>query len=64
MRLPSNKEVKPPVYTIEECIQCGLKSKRLFQEGDYVYKRSGQCGKCNGTMMITYIYTEKPLTTE
>lgn len=62
MKRPSNKEVKAPVYTIEECNQCGLKSKRLFQDGDYVYKRSGKCGKCNGVMMITYIYTEKPIT--
>ncbi|MCP8304620.1 MAG: hypothetical protein H3Z50_04005 [archaeon] len=53
------KSSKSVVYTIEECASCGLKTKRDFQSGDYVYKEGGGCTKCKGKTMINMIYSEK-----
>ena len=49
---------KPIVYTIEECNQCGLKTKRTFKLGDFVYKIGELCNKCKGSTLITMIYAE------
>ncbi|MCP8311966.1 MAG: hypothetical protein L6N95_01710 [Candidatus Methylarchaceae archaeon HK01B] len=55
----TKKSAKSVVYTIEECTSCGLKTKRDFQSGDYVYKEGGECTKCKGKSMINMIYSEK-----
>ncbi|MEM4312387.1 MAG: hypothetical protein QXX95_08370 [Nitrososphaerales archaeon] len=49
---------KQEVYIVEECLNCGLKSKRLFKEGDYVFKRVSKCIKCNFDVIISAIYAE------
>jgi len=49
---------KPLVYTIEECKQCGLKTKRTFKIGDFVYKIGELCSKCKGSTLIMMIYAE------
>ncbi|MFQ5969694.1 MAG: hypothetical protein ACE5J2_04285 [Nitrososphaerales archaeon] len=49
---------KPMVYTIEECQQCGLKTKRTFKFGDFVFKIGEFCSKCKGSTLITMIYAE------
>ncbi|NHV97223.1 MAG: hypothetical protein HA494_05480 [Thaumarchaeota archaeon] len=58
------KRGKQIVYTIEECLSCGEKSKRSFTVGDYVYKGNGQCKKCGGNLYITMIYAEPLKPTE
>jgi len=49
---------KPLVYTIEECKQCGLKTKRTFKIDDFVYKIGELCSKCKSSTLITMIYAE------
>jgi len=53
------KRSKFLVFTVEECSSCGLKTKRAFQSGDYVYKEGGECTKCKGKTRINMIYSEK-----
>jgi hypothetical protein len=48
----------PPITTTVECRKCGFKSVREFQRGDYVFKDTEPCQKCNEKMMITAIYRE------
>jgi len=52
------KSQKSVIYTIEEC-PCGLKTKRNFQSGDYVFKEGGECSKCKGKAIVAMIYSEK-----
>jgi len=47
-----------PVFTIEECPNCGTKTKRAFKLGDYVYKDGGECPKCHSKTVISMIYCE------
>jgi rRNA maturation protein Nop10 len=54
-----DKRKKGVVYTIEECLECGLKKKRSFQVGDFVYKNVGECPKCKGYTVIGMIYFEQ-----
>jgi rRNA maturation protein Nop10 len=56
----SGRNVKQTVYTIEECLKCGLKNKRLFTQGDYVIKEAGKCPRCGATLTISAIYAETP----
>jgi len=55
-----NKEEKekPIVYTIEECQQCRIKTKRTFKLGDFVYKIGELCSKCRSSTLVTMIYAE------
>lgn len=46
------------VYTIEQCKVCGVKNKRTFKVGDYVYKDGGSCIKCKGNTLVIMIYAE------
>ena len=48
----------PRVITTLECPKCDFKSVRDFQRGDYMFKESGSCQKCNEPMKITAIYRE------
>lgn len=54
------KKVKLTVYTIEECPVDGQKTKRPFQNGDYVTKDAAKCTKCGNQTRITLIYAESP----
>jgi hypothetical protein len=56
----NKKDKAPTIYSVEKCESCGQMSKRNFEAGDYVYKRSTECKKCLGIVMITSIYGEYP----
>ncbi len=47
-----------PVFTIEDCSNCGTKTKRAFKFGDYVYKEGGECAKCHSKTLITMVFAE------
>jgi hypothetical protein len=57
-RLTKLKIVVPPVMTTIECRKCGVKNVRDFQRGDYIFKETEPCQKCNDKMLITAIYRE------
>jgi len=57
-RLSKLKIVVPPVRTTIECRKCGVKNVRDFQRGDYIFKETEPCQKCNDKMLITAIYRE------
>jgi hypothetical protein len=48
----------PRVITTLECPKCDFKNIRDFQRGDYIFKETGPCQKCEETMKITAIYRE------
>ncbi len=48
----------PKVITTIVCEKCGLKNMRDFQRGDYIFKDTEPCPKCNEKMMIHSIYRE------
>lgn len=56
--MSSDEKEKPIVYTVEECSECGLKTKRTFKLGDIVYKVGDLCSKCKASTLITMIYAE------
>lgn len=62
MSFPSfgERKQKLQVFTVEECENCHEKAKRPFQQGDYVYKKVGECVKCHSVKMISMIYGEEP----
>jgi len=57
-RISKLKIVIPPVMTTIECRKCGTKNTREFQRGDYIFKETEPCQKCNDKMLITAIYRE------
>jgi hypothetical protein len=56
--MSKEEKEKPIVYTIEECQKCGLKTKRTFKIGDFVYMVGELCSKCKASTLITMIYAE------
>ncbi len=48
----------PKVLTTLECPKCDFKNIRDFQRGDYIFKETGPCQKCDDKMTITAIYRE------
>jgi hypothetical protein len=48
----------PQVITTILCQKCGFKNVRDFQRGDYIFKETEPCPKCNEKMMIASIYRE------
>ncbi len=48
----------PRVITTLECPKCDFKNIRDFQRGDFIFKETGPCQKCDDTMKITAIYRE------
>ncbi len=48
----------PRVITTLECPKCDFKNIRDFQKGDYIFKETGPCQKCDEKMTITAIYRE------
>ena len=48
----------PRVITTLECPKCDFKNIRDFQRGDYIFKETGPCQKCEDKMTITAIYRE------
>jgi hypothetical protein len=60
MMMPSigDKRPKMPVFTIEECVSCNLKTKRPFKMGDFVFKDAGECTHCHSKARVSMIYAE------
>ena len=48
----------PKVITTILCQKCGLKNIRDFQRGDYIFKETEPCPKCNEKMTMSSIYRE------
>jgi hypothetical protein len=48
----------PRVITTLECPKCDFKNIRDFERGDYIFKETGPCQKCDDKMTITAIYRE------
>jgi hypothetical protein len=47
-----------PVMTTVSCQKCDFKSVREFERGDFIFKETGPCPKCNDKLMISAIYRE------
>ena len=45
--------------SIIKCNQCDTIKVRNYQQGDYVFKTSGTCDQCSGSMEIHQIYSVK-----
>ncbi len=61
-RIPLASGARPSelhVYTIEECQNCGQKTKRDFKVGDYILQEAGECDKCKSRKVISLIYGDK-----
>jgi hypothetical protein len=55
------KEIKPEIYSEETCQSCGEKTRRAFNDGDYVYGRGSKCTKCSSSStLVTAVYGEYP----
>jgi hypothetical protein len=55
------KEAPPVVYSEITCNSCGEKSRRPFEEGDYVFRKSDNlaCEKCGSLSgIVSSIYGE------
>jgi hypothetical protein len=50
----------PIIYTEETCQNCHHKIKRIFLDGDYIYKSGSACKACSGIAITTAIYGEYP----
>lgn len=48
----------PRVTSTILCQKCGFKNIRDFERGDYIFKETEPCPKCNEKMMISSIYRE------
>ena len=44
------------VFTTVQCSSCSFKNVRDFQNGDYVFKDSDPCPKCDSPSFISTIY--------
>ena len=56
------KRPKEPIrqtLTILKCNRCDLIKVRNYEPGDFVFKRTGSCDKCNQSMEIHQIYSVK-----
>lgn len=61
MLFGKKKEIKPEIYSEETCQSCGEKSRRQFEEGDYVFRTGMQCKKCSSSKtLVTAVYGEYP----
>lgn len=61
MLFRKKKEVKPEIYSEDTCQSCGEKTRRRFEEGDYVYKAGAQCKNCSSSdTLVTAVYGEYP----
>ena len=56
----SEKRMKLPVFTVEDCLNCHMKNKRAFKVGDYVFAPGNPCQSCKGNTMIVAIFAEQP----
>jgi len=47
------------VKSVIQCMNCGLKVVRNFENQDYVFKPCGRCPSCGGDRYIVAIYGQK-----
>ncbi len=45
-------------YTVEQCVKCGMITKRKFNEGDVLFTELSKCNSCDGLMRIEKIFGE------
>ena len=56
----NKKDKAGKIYTINECVKCNVKSKRLFESGDFVYNQNvGKCEKCGSSQLTIMIVEDK-----
>jgi hypothetical protein len=55
----SEKRMKLPVFTLDECLNCKMKNKRAFKMGDYVFAAGNPCQSCKGSTIIVAIFAEQ-----
>jgi hypothetical protein len=61
MLFGKKKEIVPEIYSEDFCQSCSEKTKRRYEEGDYVYGTGLQCKKCmSSSTVVTAIYGEYP----
>jgi hypothetical protein len=61
MLFGKKKEVNPEIYSEDRCQSCSERTKRHFEEGDYVYGTGMQCKRCRSSdTLVTAIYGEYP----
>ena len=61
MLFGKKKEVVPEISSDDFCKSCREKTKRRYEEGDYVYGTGLQCKKCmSSSTVVTAIYGEYP----
>jgi hypothetical protein len=61
MLFGKKKEVVPEIYTEDTCRSCGEKTRRHFEDGDYIFSAGVQCKKCTSSnTLVTAIYGEYP----
>lgn len=61
MLFGKKKEITPEIYSEDACQSCSEITKRLYEEGDYVYGSGLQCKKCmSSNTVVTAIYGEYP----
>jgi len=61
MLFGKKKQIWPEVYAEDSCKSCGEKTKRKFEDGDYVFSTGAKCKKCSSSnTLITAIYGEYP----
>ena len=45
-------------YTVEQCVKCGMLTKRKFNEGDVLFTEISKCNSCDGLTRIEKIFGE------
>jgi hypothetical protein len=55
---PSPEPIRQTL-TILICNLCGLTKVRNYEKGDFIFKKSGKCEKCDDYMEIKQIYSVK-----
>ncbi len=61
MLFGKKKEVMPEIFSEDTCQSCSEKTKRHYEEGDYVYGFGLKCKKCmSSNTLVSAIYGEYP----
>jgi hypothetical protein len=56
------KEDEDPIrqtLTVLQCDKCDITEVRDYEEGDFVYRKVGECPECQGELSISKIYAVK-----
>jgi hypothetical protein len=58
MKKPPSDPVRQTL-SILKCNSCGVIEVRNYESGDFIFKSTGACNKCNGSLEIKQIYSVK-----